>query len=135
LKCLEKGTDFILEASTDLRYKFVYRDQPRPKDVPAWLELAEDDEDEDEEEDKENVEDPCQTNRSTSVSIHQSLLNLAHSLGLISSEEHANLSHQLGATVASLAIHIDEENHLRHIFYRDAESTIEQEVTCFDDKG
>jgi hypothetical protein len=24
---------------------------------------------------------------------------------------------------------------LRHIFYRDAESTIEQEVTCFDDKG
>ncbi len=68
-------------------------------------------------------EDPCQTNRSTSVSISQSSLNLAHSLGLISSQEQANLSQQLGTTVGSLAIHMDEENHLRHIYYRDTDST------------
>ncbi len=49
LKCLEKGTDFILEAGTDHWYKIMYRDQPRPKDVPAWLELADDKGDEDEE--------------------------------------------------------------------------------------
>jgi len=140
-KCLDRGSDFILEAGTDQRYKIIYRDQPRPKDVPVWLELEE-------EEDgggggggnyegEENEEDPCQTNRSTSVSIHQSSLNLAYSLGLISSsEEHASLSLQLGATVGSLAVHTDEENHLRHIFYTDAGgSTFEQEVTCFDDQG
>jgi hypothetical protein len=69
------------------------------------------------------------------VSISQSSLNLAYSLGLISSQEHATQSHQLGQTVASLAVHTDEENHLRHIFYRDADSTFMQEVTCFDDKG
>ncbi len=69
------------------------------------------------------------------MSISQSSLNLAYSLGLISSQEHAALSHQLGQTVASLAIHTDEENHLQHIFYRDADSTFMQEVTCFDDNG
>jgi len=137
LKCLEKGTDFILEAGTNHRYKIVYRDLPRPKVVPAWLGWnEEEDDDEEKEKGEKEKEDPCQTNRSTSVSIHQSSLNLAYSLGLIgNSEEHANLSHQLGATVASLAVHADEENHLRHIFYRDADSTIEQEVTCFDDNS
>jgi len=93
-KCLDRGSDFILEAGTDQRYKIIYRDQPRPKDVPVWLELEEE---EDgcggggNNEGAENEEDPCQTNRSTSVSIHQSSLNLAYSLGLISSsEEHAS---------------------------------------------
>jgi len=132
LKCIEKGTQFILEAFVDSRYKIVYRDSHDlpSKDLPAWIELKDLDEEEQEQE-----EDPCQTNRSTSVSISQSSLNLAYSLGLISSQEHATLSHQLGQTVASLAIHTDEENHLRHIFYRDAGSTFLQEVTCFDDKG
>jgi len=114
-KCLDRGSDFILEAGTDQQYKIIYRDQPRPKDVPVWLELEEE-EDGGNNEGEENEEDPCQTNRSTSVSIHQSSLNLAYSLGL--------------------AVHTDEENHLRHIFYTDAGgSTFEQEVTCFDDQG
>jgi hypothetical protein len=138
-KCIDQGTDYILETGTDKRYKIVYRDQPRPKDVPHWLELLED-QDKDDEDDKAAAaakmeEDPCQTNRSTSVSISQSSLNLAYSLGLVSSQEQATLSQQLGATVASLAIHNDEENHLRHIFYRDVDSTFMQEVTCFDDGG
>jgi len=34
LKCIEKGTDFILEAATDKHYKIVYRDQPCPRDLP-----------------------------------------------------------------------------------------------------
>ncbi len=92
------GTDFILEAAaTDRRYKIVYGDQPRPKDFPVWLELGGDNEDEEEKE-EEKEEDPRQTYRSTSMSISQSLLNLAYSLGLISSQEHAALSHQLGQT-------------------------------------
>ncbi len=123
-KCIDLGTDFILETLTDKRYKIVYRNQPCPKDVPTWLEFE--DEDEDEKEEEKMEEDPCQTNRSTSLSIHQSLLNLAYSLGLISSQEQATLLQQLGATVASLAIHTEEENHLRHIFYRDVDSTFMQ---------
>jgi hypothetical protein len=133
LKCIEKGSDFILEAFVDSRYQIVYRnlqDLPPSENLPAWLELKDLDEEEQEQE-----EDPCQTNRSTSVSISQSSLNLAYSLGLISNQEHATLSHQLGQTVASLAIHTDEKNHLRHIFNRDADSTCMQEVTCFDDEG
>ncbi len=113
----------------DRQYKIIYCDQPRPKDLPARLELLEDEDEDDEEAAGAKMEeDPCQTNCSTSVSIHRSLLNLAHSLGLISSQEQATFSQQLGTTVASLAIHMDEKNHLRHIFYRDAaDSTLMQE--------
>jgi len=71
----------ILEAGTDRQYKIVYRRQPRAKDVPAWLELPEDADDDDDEDANKMDEDPCQTNRSTSVSLSQSSLNLAHSLG------------------------------------------------------
>jgi hypothetical protein len=125
----------ILEAGTDRQYKIVYRHRPRAKDVPAWLELPGDDDDDDEAANKMG-EDPCQTNRSTSVSLSQSSLNLAHSLGLVTSQERAALSQKLGTTVGSLAIHTDEENHLRHIFYRDdGGSTFMQEVTCFDNLG
>ncbi|MFN9904600.1 MAG: hypothetical protein ACK56F_00560, partial [bacterium] len=88
----------ILEAGTDRQYKIVYRRQPRAKDVPAWLELPEDDNDDDEDANKLD-EDPCQTNRSTSVSLSQSSLNLAHSLGLVTRQEHAALSQKLGTTV------------------------------------
>jgi hypothetical protein len=132
-KCIDQGTDFILETGTDQRYNIIYRDQPRPKDVPIRLELLEIEDDEDDKGTAE--EDPCSTNRSTSASLHRSSLNLAYSLGLISSQEQATLSQQLGTTVASLVIHTDQENHLRHIFYRDVDSTFMQEVTCFDDGG
>jgi hypothetical protein len=127
-----KSSDkLILEAGTDRQYKIVYRRQPRAKDAPAWLELPED-ADDDEDANKMD-EDPCQTNRSTSVSLGQSSLNLAHSLGLVTRQEHAALSQKLGTTVGSLAIHTDEQNHLRHIYYSDdGGSTFMQEVTCFD---
>ncbi len=126
-----KSSDkLILEAGTDRQYKIVYRRQPRAKDAPAWLELPEDADDEDA---NKMDEDPCQTNRSTSVSLGQSSLNLAHSLGLVTRQEHAALSQKLGTTVGSLAIHTDEQNHLRHIYYSDdGGSTFMQEVTCFD---
>jgi len=123
----------ILEAGTDRQYKIVYRNQPRAKDVPAWLELPEDDDEDNKAAANKIDEDPHQTNRSTSVSLSQSSLNLAHSLGLVTSQEQAALSQKLGATVGSLAIHTDEQNHLRHIYYRDSGgSTFMQEVTCFD---
>jgi hypothetical protein len=44
-----------LETCTDRQYKIVYLDQPRPKDMPTWLEL----EDEDEDEEAKIEEDPC----------------------------------------------------------------------------
>jgi hypothetical protein len=113
VKCIEKGTNIILEAAADKWYEIVYRDQPHPRDLPAWLELEDVDEKK-----EEKKEDPCQTNRSTSVSISQSSLNLAYSLGVVSSQEHAALSQCLGQTVASLAVHTDKEGHLWHIFYR-----------------
>ena len=60
LKCIEKGSDFILEAFVDSRYQIVYwnlQDLPPTENLPAWLELKDLDDEEQEQE-----EDLCQTN-------------------------------------------------------------------------
>jgi len=67
------------------------------------------------------------------TSVCQSGLNLAYSLGVISHQEFCSLSHQLGKTCASVALHLDDAGHLRHIFYRDPESSFGQTVACFED--
>jgi hypothetical protein len=74
-----------------------------------------------------------QTNRSSATSICQSGLNRAFSLGVISHQEFCSLSNQLGKTTASVALHLDDAGHLRHVFYRDAESSFRQIVTCFEE--
>jgi hypothetical protein len=80
------------------------------------------------------VAEMFQTNRSSATSVRQSGLNLAFSLGVISHQELCSLSSQLGKTAANLALHLDERGHLRHIFYRDAELSFGQTVTCFDEE-
>jgi len=60
-----------------------------------------------------------QTNQSSATSNHQSGLNLAFSLGVLTYQEFTSLSYLLGRTTASVALHLDDRGHLRHLFYRD----------------
>ena len=74
-----------------------------------------------------------QTNQSSATSNHQSGLNLAFSLGVLTYQEFTSLSYLLGRTTASVALHLDDRGHLRHLFYRDEVESFGHEVTCFEE--
>ncbi len=153
--CFFNGRQFVVEAKTDESCRIFYQDlvsRPvKPLRSPA-ASSEEEEEDEDEDRDKSgggddagsDCLDDCedrrmaeilQANRSAATSICHSGLNLAFSWGVISLEEFHSLSFELGKTAASLALHLDKRGHLRHIFYRDAESSFGQEVECFEEKS
>jgi hypothetical protein len=150
--CFSNGRQFIVEARNDESCQIFYQELVYRPVRP--LRSPEDDEmtvesggggggDDDDHDDDNDSFDDCeerkmaemlQANRSSATSVRHSGLNLAFSLGVISLEEFHSLSFELGKTAASLALHLDEQSHLRHIFYRDAESSFGQEVTCFEEK-
>jgi len=39
----------------------------------------------------------------------------------------------VGKTINSVALHLDDRGHLRHLFYRDVDSSFGQKVTCFEE--
>ncbi len=39
----------------------------------------------------------------------------------------------VGKTITSVALHLDDRGYLKHLFYRDAESSFGQKVTCFEE--
>ncbi len=145
--CFSNGNQFVVEAKTDESCRIFYQDlvsRPvKPLQLPVTSSQEEEEEDEDEDRDKSDSGvdgssdclDDCEdrrmveilrANRSAATSVCHSGLNLAFSLGVISLEEFHSLSFELGKTAASLALHLDERGHLRHIFYRDAESSFGQ---------
>jgi len=144
--CFFTGRQFVVEAKTDENCRIFYQDlvcQPvQPLRSPA-ASSPEEEEDggggggSDGLDDGEDgrMTDVLRANRSAATSVCHSGLNLAFSLGVISLEEFHSLSFELGKTAASLALHLDDRGHLRHIFYRDAESSFGQEVTCFEEKS
>ena len=145
--CFSNGRQFVVEAKTDESCRIFYRDlvsRPvKPLRSPATSSEEEEEDDDDENgsdclndlEDGRRMAEILRANRSAATSVCHSGLNLAFRLGVISLQEFHFLSLELGKTAASLALHLDERGHLRHIFYRDAESSFGQEVTCFEEKS
>jgi len=146
--CFSNGRQFVVEAKTDESCRIFYQDlvsRPvKPLRSPATSSEEEEEEEEEDEngsdclndlEDGRRMAEILRANRSAATSVCHSGLNLAFRLGVISLQEFHFLSLELGKTAASLALHLDERGHLRHIFYRDAESSFGQEVTCFEEKS
>jgi len=70
-------------------------------------------------------------NRRSSVSVKLKGLNCAKSLGLISQEEMLQLSQALAGTAGAIWLTHDEENHVRHILYNDAQNAnVRMEIPC-----
>jgi len=139
--CFSNGCQFVVEAVTDPQFRIFYQEpvyipvKPlRPPLMGTHQQQLEEECCSDGENEDLKVAEMFQTNRSSATSVRQSGLNLAFSLGVISHQELCSLSSQLGKTAASLALHLDERGHLRHIFYRDAELSFGQTVTCFDEE-
>jgi len=139
--CFSNGREFVVEAKTD-RHLQIFFQEPvyrpvKPLRPPLNSLLPPKDTDTDNDgggdNDDRGIAQIFQTNRSSATSVCQSGLNLAYSLGVISHQEFCSLSHQLGKTCASVALHLDDAGHLRHIFYRDPESSFGQTVACFED--
>jgi hypothetical protein len=98
--------------------------------------VDDDNNDDDDADDDDNEEaEIFQTNRSLATSIRQSGLNLAFSLGVVTHLEFISLSRQLGQTAASVVLHLDDREHLRHLFYKNEESAFGQNVTCFQEES
>jgi len=138
--CFSNGCQFVVEAATDLHYRIFYQEpvyrpvKPlRPPLMGTHKQRLEEECYSKSDDGEIEIAEMFRTNRSCATSVRQSGLNLAFSLGVISRQELSSLSCQLGKTAASLALHLDERGHLRHIFYRDAENSFGQTVTCFDE--
>ena len=138
--CFSNGCQFVVEAATDLHYQIFYQEpvyrpvKPlRPPLMGTHKQRLEEECYSKSDDGEIEIAEMFRTNRSCATSVRQSGLNLAFSLGVISRQELSSLSCQLGKTAASLALHLDERGHLRHIFYRDAENSFGQTVTCFDE--
>ncbi len=153
--CFFSGRQFIVEAKTDANCRIYYRDLvSRPVQSlrsPATSSHEEEEEEYEEEDDNDDddrggsdglddgeegrMAEVLRANRSAATSVCHLGLNLAFSLGVISLEEFHSLSFELGKTAASLALHLDDRGHLRHNFYGDAESSLGQKVTCFEEQS
>ncbi len=57
-----------------------------------------------------------QTNQSSATSNNQSDPSLALSLDVLTYKEFTSLSYLLGRTTASVALHLDDRGHFRHLF-------------------
>lgn len=77
------------------------------------------------------TDEPWQKNRSATSSCRQTGLNLARDLGLLSRRDCRNLSFSLGKTVASLFLQYDERKHLRHVTYRDCDTSLCTALPCY----
>ena len=80
----------------------------------------------------EGRSDARQANCAAAVHVTHTGLNQAYDLGLVSKEEMAQLSAQLGLTHSSVYVFLDQKHHLRHITYYDEIKTFSKEVTCFE---